>query len=487
MKPSIAIPFLVALLAAIGVGGYAAPCRAADLLVSDQVADSVLRYDGSTGRFIDIFASGSGLAATQAILFGPDGNLYVGNIFGNAGDSVLRFDGRTGAFLDVFVPPQSGGLAAPQGMVFGPDGNLYVSSLFDEVLRYDGTTGAFIDTFVHPSSGGLNCPTGLAFGPDLNLYVASFCFPTSIRRYDRKTGAFIDEFVPAGRGGLSSPFAMIFGADNNLYVSSAGSDSILRYDGVTGAFVDAFVPAGSGGLSFPGGLVFGPDGNLYVSSVNPPGKVLRYDGTTGAFIDAFVPNGRGGLGSPVSLAFTPEPASRRLTALRPARLWMGLRNSDDVGVRFDLRAEVFVGADLIGTGELSGASGGSSGFNNARVDEIPLTLFRVIDLPDNAKIKITISARTSCAAPGHHSGTARLWYGGNASVKNPMTGRSAADSRFAVTIGAGARLLFLEGGFALGASPGTTTAKTIDRSLNTAIACPLRPFTALGTWSTSIP
>ncbi len=41
---------------------------------------------------------------------------------------MLRYDGSTGAFLDVFVPAGSGGLDGPLNATFGPDGNLYVGS-----------------------------------------------------------------------------------------------------------------------------------------------------------------------------------------------------------------------------------------------------------------------------------------------------------------------------------------------------------------------
>jgi hypothetical protein len=82
-------------------------------------------------------------------------------------DSVLRYDGVTGAFIDAFVPAAGGGLSFPEGLVFGPDGNLYVSSAAtDSVLRYNGATGDFIDAFVPAAAGGLDGPTSLLFDND---------------------------------------------------------------------------------------------------------------------------------------------------------------------------------------------------------------------------------------------------------------------------------------------------------------------------------
>ncbi len=66
--------------------------------------------------------------------------------------SIARYDGQTGASVNLFVPPGIGGLGsgctdAPLGLLFGPDGNFYVGSggATDKVLRYDGQTGAVIE------------------------------------------------------------------------------------------------------------------------------------------------------------------------------------------------------------------------------------------------------------------------------------------------------------------------------------------------------
>jgi streptogramin lyase len=135
-----------------------------NLLVASYGTDSVRRYDGGTGVFMQTFACGHGLEQPRNIVYGPDGNLYVTS--GN--HSVVRYDGKSGSFIDVFVVPRSGELDDPYGLEFGADGNLYVASGGSScVLRYDGHTGAFRDVFVAPGVGGLRAPAYMAFAGGL--------------------------------------------------------------------------------------------------------------------------------------------------------------------------------------------------------------------------------------------------------------------------------------------------------------------------------
>ncbi len=141
-----------------------------NLYVNSVDTSSVMRYDGTTGQPLPAPGQGGAFFVTpgsgglnfpsMAITFGPDANLYVGGYFSH---NVLRYDGTTGTFIDTFVSAGSGGLSQTQGLAFGPDGNFYVcSNANSRVLRYDGTTGVFIDAFV-PPGGPLNAPTYLLF------------------------------------------------------------------------------------------------------------------------------------------------------------------------------------------------------------------------------------------------------------------------------------------------------------------------------------
>ena len=52
------------------------------------------------GDFIDIFASEPALARPDGMVVGPDGLLYVSS---QQGQSILRFNATTGVFVDLFA------------------------------------------------------------------------------------------------------------------------------------------------------------------------------------------------------------------------------------------------------------------------------------------------------------------------------------------------------------------------------------------------
>jgi outer membrane protein assembly factor BamB len=178
-----------------GSGGLTAPTNLTFdrgyLLVTDASPPRVLRYNGSTGAPLGVFASGGGLREPSALAFGPDRMLYV-TTEGSPGGGVLRYDGMNGNFLDAFVAPGTGGLDIPTGMVFGPNGNLFVcSSGTDLVLQFDGM-GTFLGPFVTDGPGAFLDFLGIAFGPDGNLYVGTG--RGTIRQYDGRNGNFLGQF-----------------------------------------------------------------------------------------------------------------------------------------------------------------------------------------------------------------------------------------------------------------------------------------------------
>jgi hypothetical protein len=302
----------------IFVSAIADTANASDLFVLNRTASaSVLRFDSTTGAFLGTFvpAGSGGLSYANDLTFGPDGNLYISQKPGAdyITSTVLRYNGTTGDFIDVFVPPGSGSVNTATAIRFGRDGNLYVADFNDgiassgDVKRFNGTTGAFIDAFT--SGYGMSHPSGLTFGPDGNLYVSD---EANIVRFNGTTGEFMNVFAPGGSDGLPVPpcgpadQGLAFGPDGNLYASIPYCDTIARYNGLSGAFINFFVSAGSGGLAGPNAFAFGPDANLYVADGdNGTGQVFRFNGVTGEFMTVLVTPGTGGLTAPGSLTFGP--------------------------------------------------------------------------------------------------------------------------------------------------------------------------------------
>lgn len=166
----------------------------------------------------------------------------------------------------------------------------------------------------------------------------------------------------------------------------------------------------------------------------------------------------------------PTCAPARLTDLSPANMWIGLKNSDDVGTKFDLLAQVLINNVVVGSGELDAVNGGSSGFNNAVNRSITLALLGsppAIGLGDTLSFRLSV--RISTTVSGHRSGTARLWFND-----------AQAKSCFDAAIGGVNNSYYLLVGSSLGYSAGPGPKKTIDVFVDKAVGG--NPFKPFGTW-----
>jgi hypothetical protein len=124
----------------------------------------IMRWDPVTGNFLGSFVTSDAtndLNRPEGIVFGPDGNLYVCSFRANASDTdkIEEFNGTTGAYIGKIDLDQVGQPREfAQALLFGPDGKLFVPITGSgpdtgEVRRYDVSTGSF-DVFVPPSSAG---------------------------------------------------------------------------------------------------------------------------------------------------------------------------------------------------------------------------------------------------------------------------------------------------------------------------------------------
>jgi DNA/RNA endonuclease G (NUC1) len=175
---------------------------------------------------------------------------------------------------------------------------------------------------------------------------------------------------------------------------------------------------------------------------------------------------------------------RMLTAVGAAKAWIGQKNSDDVGLRVDLRAQVLVNGSIAATGELLNVSAGSSGFNNAVLQSIAMTLTAgPVEVPRFGVVSLRLDARRTCSGGGHNSGLVREWYNGDAVDSGP---RRDAGSRVTATIGGHAAELFQRPLFLLLPNDGNVRT-AVDVAVNSSVSCPARPYVPFGVWSIMVP
>jgi len=195
-----------------------------------------------------------------------------------------------------------------------------------------------------------------------------------------------------------------------------------------------------------------------------------------------------------------DQIAQEVLALGPATLWVGLRNSDDVGTQFDVRAEIYRNQALVTTGETLCITGLAMNPGAAAEVTVPFGFVaqQVIAAGDVLSLRVLARIGTNpdgskCKGPGgsHASATGlRLYYDA-----------STRASRF----GAGIRPdpvvdLFLHSDGApckSGAGRGVTTLDLDDAApLGAAAKCRDskavnfnrgNPWQEIGTWRTTIP
>jgi len=274
-----------------------------NLLVTSWSDKTVREYDGTTGAFVKVAASGADLRVPVGLAIGLDGSLLVSDLEAN---QVKRYNRSTGAFIDVFA---STNLDSPNGMTIH-EGALYVTNSNNPpqgVQRFNAATGVNTGNFV--PSLDRPAPRDVKVNPANNHLYVLYNQAATVETFDLTTMASFGLLMPAasllspiGSGGLSTPTAMAFGPDANLYISGGsfgGNVGVRRYDPATGAFIDFFAHISDD--HYPQGIAFGPDNNLYVAT--EPGNVMRFNYPTGTFMDFFIPDRGGGLTGTAHLIF----------------------------------------------------------------------------------------------------------------------------------------------------------------------------------------
>src|SRR4051812_12027874 len=90
------------------------------LYVTSYDTNQIKKFDPATGAFLGNIG-GAELVHPIAITPGTGGDLIV---VADGDNNIRRYDGTTGAYKGVFAT----GLSGPQDLLFGPGGDLYVSN-----------------------------------------------------------------------------------------------------------------------------------------------------------------------------------------------------------------------------------------------------------------------------------------------------------------------------------------------------------------------
>lgn len=276
----------------------------ADYLVSDNFGNQVLRYSESPdGTFLGAFISNDpqsngGLDGAVGMLFNTNGEFLVASQNTN---QVLRYNGTTGAFLGVFA---STDLNGPSHLAFHPTtGNLLVSNFSGNTVTQFDAAGNSLGSFTS-GDPGLQGVTSFTFDAAGNFFAGSFN-SGQIFQYDNN-GNFVSEFAT----GLMGASGLRFDGDDLWVASLLTSEmSLLRPDGSVAINFSTGTPGTLGPGTFPSFSLDSPfaDNEILVALAGEAG-VYRFATNVGpnpariSFIGGFDPN----TGAPLSVSVPGE-------------------------------------------------------------------------------------------------------------------------------------------------------------------------------------
>ena len=229
---------LTALAAAIAMPALAGPEQAGIALVEQPLPGEAQR--------------------PQAIVLGPDGNVWVTEVIKH---QIFRItpEGKATAFR---VPGEQVGVL--QGIAPGPDGNIWFTSREENAIRRIAPDGSFNGKFDIPSTATVptegnkgSWPRTITAGPDGHMWFAEMA-ANKIGRVS-VDGAFTEFVVPTAG---AKPYGVVAALDGNIWFTESGAGKIGRLTLKTGAITEFPL---SDPQSRPRDITVGRDGHLWFS------------------------------------------------------------------------------------------------------------------------------------------------------------------------------------------------------------------------------
>lgn len=391
----------------------------------------------------------------------PSGShLYVG-----AADArVLWFFNTTTNTVDGGVPVGN----STAGVAVHPSGSrVYVTNFGSNTLSVIDTAGRFTIATVPVGNG----PAGLVATPDGEEIYVAHGVSNDIWVIDTTTNTVIGTPIPVGR----NPHHLTITPDGAyIYVTNFDDNTVSVINTTTKTVVGTPIPVNNG----PAGIALTPDGQRVYVVNNLSNNLSVIDTTTNTVIGAplLVGNRPGFIG--ISLD------RETIASLGPAKLWIGLKNSDDQNTQFDLRVELYLNDSLVSEGLTRCITGVTR--NPSTAVEVTVTFGAITHgapkSGDILSLKVLTRIGTNpndTKCPGHNNAVGlRLYFD---AMSHP--------SRFAAEITPDPlAALFLHSNgtdFLDDMPPSATTAKFKDSSsLNFSGD---NPWKAIGTWSITLP
>lgn len=233
---------------------------------------------------------------TQCLAFGPDGSLYAGGGFttasGSSANHVAKWNGTSWSALGSGITGTT-----VNALAFGPDGALYVGGQFtaaggstaNNIAKWDGanwsTLGSGMNLFVF----------ALAFGPDGNLYAGGSFTGGSPANYIAKWNGSAWSSLSTGMS--NSVSTLFFANDGNLYAggqfATAGGVTVNNIAKWTGS---AWQPLGTGTNAIvrtitqdPSGLIVAGGDFTVAGGLNLPDAIAAWNGSSWVYQDVNEP------------------------------------------------------------------------------------------------------------------------------------------------------------------------------------------------------